>query len=49
MRSLRNEEDWEKRKKRYEERKIDVEVSSCSETERRNQMTQKAAFNYEDT
>ena len=49
MRSLRNGEEWEKRKKRYEERKIDIKVSSCSETERRNRMLLKAAFNYEDT
>ena len=44
MRSLRNEEEWEKRKKRYEERKIDIKVSSWSETKRRNRMTLKAAF-----
>ena len=49
MKSLRNEEEWEKRKKRYEEGKIDVKVSSWSETKRRNQMSLKAAFNYEDT
>ena len=36
-------------KEEIEEREIDVKVSSCSETERRNQMTLKAAFNYEDT
>ena len=36
-------------KKRIEERLIDIKVSSCSETERRNQMTLKAVFNYEDT
>ena len=33
-----------KRKKRNEERKIDVKVSSWSETERRNEMLLKAAL-----
>ena len=47
MRSLRNEE-GEKRKKRNDEVKIDIKVSSRRETERRNRMTLKAAFNYED-
>ena len=31
-------------KKRIEERLIDIKVSSCSETERRNRMLLKAAF-----
>ena len=35
-------------KEEIEARKIDVKVSSCSETERRNRMVLKAAFNYED-
>ena len=37
MKSLRNEEEWEKRKKIYEERKIDVKVSSRRENEEKKQ------------
>ena len=37
MRSLRNEEEWEKRKKRGEERKIDIKVSSRRENEEKEQ------------
>ena len=37
MRFLRNEEEWEKRKKRYEERKIDIKVSSRRENEEKKQ------------
>ena len=47
MKSLRNEK--KERRERREERKINIKVSSCSETERRNRMLLKAAFNYEDT
>ena len=32
------------KRKRIEERMIDIKVSSCSETERRNRMLLKAAF-----
>ena len=37
MRSLRNEEEWEKRKKRDEERKIDIKVSSRRENGEKKQ------------
>ena len=37
-------EEGEKRKKRDEERKIDIKVSSRRETKRRNRMLLKAAF-----
>ena len=48
MRSLRDEKKEKRERREMRREKIDVKVSSRRETKRRNQMTLKAAFNYED-
>ena len=44
MKSLRNEKKERRERREMRKRKIDIKVSSCSETERRNRMLLKAAF-----
>ena len=41
---MKKEKRRKEEKKRIEERLIDIKVSSCSETKRRNRMLLKAAF-----
>ena len=41
-----NKEGYKRKEKKWTEEKVLYDISSCSETERRNEMTLKAAFIY---